>query len=113
MITPAIKRYVKCISVERGAGVYIIACVCERTGDREVVVSEPRIIRFIPRSSMALALGTSKASEERSQYAVLDSGVYDAVKASLEPIVSPFSELFVVKRDCVIAFHGARPPTFL
>lgn len=111
MLTPAIKRYVKCISVERGAGVYVIACVFERRGDQEVAVSEPKIIRFIPRAAKAIALQSPTPSQRKSHVLALGGDVLAAVTASLQPILSPISELFTVEHDYVLAFHGARPPT--
>lgn len=102
MIQVKTQRYIKCSTVESVQAWLVVAVVVERVGNGpEVVISEPRIVKVIAKTTPLLK--GSVASH-------LLSGS-NPPAATHTPIRSPYAQSIGYFNTDVLAWYGPQPPT--
>src|SRR4051812_16534674 len=106
MIQLRTQRHIRFAKIEKPTAWVVVAVLVETNGDETVIVSEPKIVRVIPKTVVAL---TGTVSE--TGILTLTSPKPDTEYT--EAIISPFtSTLFGFSNTKVITGLAPQPPTF-
>ena len=96
------KQSIRIVTVDQPLAKVVVAFLVENRGE-ETIISEPRIIRVIPKGRVQKALPSAVASYFLS--------APKKTHSKQVVIVSPFFQTFTYTEDFVMSL-AARPPTF-
>ena len=99
------KRFVKFIRIERPDAFVVVAVLFETNGTETYAVSEPKIVKILPKDSVVIQSG------KISHGFTLPAPIKELFKGS-SPIKSPFfSTIFGFSNTDLVVSLSARPPT--
>lgn len=99
------QRVVRVVTVEKPTAWFVVAVVVETRNNESYIVSEPRILKIIPKQVQPTLEGKVASSP-------LLGGKTSHFAKITAPIVSPYSDYLFSYTDSLIASQkGARPPT--
>jgi hypothetical protein len=103
------KRHIRFATVEQPTAWLVIAVLLETTGDKTIALSEPRVVKVIPKESMLALPAVFVSSSFKAPLAL--PAPHAIVKAIAEPTESPFASLFNTSNNQFIVWFSAQPPT--
>ncbi len=99
------KRHIRFATLDKGNVFVVVAVLLETTGTETVAISEPRVVKIIPKAQYTLP-GTISYSRALNA----STKVIAAIKGS---IISPYiSHIFGSEKSNFITGLAAQPPTF-
>ncbi|MBX4197802.1 hypothetical protein KW782_00505 [Candidatus Parcubacteria bacterium] len=103
MINIQTKQHIRFAKVEQPTAWVIVAILLETTGDETVAISEPRIVKVIPKNNTSLKAGFDTRF-------ILNAPVEILIHTA--PFASPYANLlFGSRKSNFITGLAARPPT--
>ncbi len=119
MLTIHTKRHIRLMTVEKPTAWIVYAVCLETTGSETVQVGESRIVRVIPKETVAPALRGSIAAQDAGAVSVKAHSKTLALPGttavsieSVSAIPSPYSSSLSKENLDFILWFSARPPTF-
>ena len=106
MLNIKVQQHIRCGRVETPTAWLLVAVLLETRGTETVVVSEPKVIKIIPKP-VQLALGGSYA---KTSYFLAAPTIL--ASSSYSKILSPYIPLFGFSHSGNITGLAAQPPTF-
>jgi hypothetical protein len=106
MIHNVTKRHIRFVTVEKPTAWIIVAILLETSGSETIALSEPRVVRVIPKKTTF----TLPGKVIRSNTKILPEPVKN-ISSSARAIVSPYFNVFGYKHSHFITWFSARPPT--
>ena len=103
MLNIQTKRHIRFATVDKGTAWVVVAILIETTGNQTVAVSEPKVIKIIPKKPVLSLTGHTAELTAPNINVIFEKAV-----------PSPFiSILFGNTNTSYIASLGARPPTLI
>ncbi len=106
MLTLHAQRYIKVAKVEQQSAWLFVAWVVEKRGDTEVALSEPRVLRVIPKQPLKALAGKIMAEAQ-----ALFLAAPRLLTGQIVRIISAIEVFAGFTKPEVISWFSARPPT--
>jgi hypothetical protein len=106
MLKPQTQQHIRFITVEKPTAWVVVAVLVEMNGEETIAVSQPKVVRVIPKAQAAL-----KGATVQSPF--LLSAPVEISASHFESLVSPyFAYIFGSEKSNFITGLAAQPPTF-
>jgi hypothetical protein len=102
------KQHIKFATVDKGTAVFVVAILVETHGNETISISEPKIVKIIQKSYLAITGQIKKAAQA---FLALPAQENLITKKS-RSVVSPYINSFGYSNSIIIPNISAQPPTF-
>lgn len=103
------KRHIRFATLEQPTAWVIVAVLLETRGNETIALSEPRVVKVIPKDGRLTLPGTFVSSSFNAPLALPAS--HAIVKNLVSSIISPFVSSFNISDKEFVMWFSAQPPT--